>query len=71
MLATELRDHLYKEMCKGRRPQVVLVTQKDYTDLIQDLTGKRDVFEPLIFQGVMIVTAEMVLMLNPDIYTRS
>jgi hypothetical protein len=64
MLASELRDRLVQEMIFGRRPQVVILGQKSWQDLAADLTGKRDAFEPLIFQGVMVVTHEQVLTLS-------
>lgn len=64
MLATELRDRLVQEMIFGRRPQVVVLGRGSWKELVADLTGKRDAFEPLIFQGVMVVTHEQLLNLS-------
>lgn len=61
MLATELRDKLVREMMRGRRPQVVLMTTPDWMELVGDLTGRRDAFEPIYFQGVMVVTEDQIL----------
>lgn len=61
MLATALRDILYKEAVNGRRPAVVILDTVNFTEFVADLVGKRDVFDPVVFQGVQVVSKEQVL----------
>lgn len=63
MLATGLRDILYKEAVNGRRPAVVILDADSFTEFVADLVGKRDVFDPVVFQGVQVVSKEQVLQL--------
>lgn len=61
MLATTLRDVLLKEAVQGRRPAVVVMDIPNFTEFIADLTNRRDVFEPVVFQGVQVVSKDMIL----------
>lgn len=61
MLATTLREVLLKEAIQGRRPAVVVMDVENFTEFIADLTGRRDVFEPVVYQGVQVVSKDQIL----------
>jgi hypothetical protein len=68
MLVTELRGRLLEERKRGRKPAVVILTEKDFNEILEDLTIKTDVFDPIVLFGVQIVIDSQILRLteNPE-----
>ena len=60
MLVTEFRAHLLKERTEGKRPEIVIMSEKDFQELLGDLTIKSEVFDPVILHGVRVVSTSMV-----------
>lgn len=49
MLVNELSKVLVEEKMKGRKPTVVILSEKDFLELVEDSPIKRDIFDPVIF----------------------
>lgn len=64
MLVTELRGRLMEERKQGRKPAVVVLTEKDFEEILADLTIKTDVFDPIVLFGVQIVIDSQILRLT-------
>lgn len=61
MLVTDLRKILLEERKEGRKPAVVVLSQKDFDEILADLSIKMDVFDPIIIHGVQVVVAAQIL----------
>ena len=64
MLVTDLRVRLLEERKQGRKPAVVVLTEKDFNEILEDLTIKTDVFDPIVLFGVQIVIDSQILWLT-------
>lgn len=64
MLVTELRTRLLEERKRGRKPAVVILTEKDFNEILDDLTIKTDIFDPVVLFGVQIVIDSQILRLT-------
>lgn len=56
-----LRKVLLEERMNGRRPLVVVLGDKDFRELLEDLTIKYDIFDTIFVQGVHVVTENQIL----------
>lgn len=66
MLVKDLREVLYEERKQGRKPAVVVLSQKDFEEILEDLTIKTDVFDPIILFGVQIVVQAQILQIGEN-----
>jgi len=64
MLVTDLRGILLEERKRGRKPAVVILNEKDFQEILEDLTIKTDVFDPIVLFGVQIVIDSQILRLT-------
>ena len=64
MLVTDLRVRLLEERKQGRKPAVVVLTEKVFEEILADLTIKTDVFDPIVLFGVQIVIDSQILRLT-------
>ena len=64
MLATGLREILLEERKQGRKPAVVILNEKDFQEILEDLPIKADVFDPIILFGVQVVLESQILRLT-------
>lgn len=64
MLVTELRARLMEERKRGRKPAVVILNEKDFQEILEDLTIKTDVFDPVVLFGVQVVIDSQILRLT-------
>lgn len=69
MTVIQFREHLLKERLKGKRPEVVLVSESDYKELVEDLPGKNDPLESLTLYGAKVTTpAQVLLLTDPSLH---
>lgn len=66
MLVADLRKILLEERKQGRKPAVVVLTEKDFQEILEDLTIKTDVFDPIIVHGVQIVLQAQILQVGEN-----
>jgi len=64
MIVTDLRGILLEERKRGRKPAVVILNEKDFQEILEDLTIKTDVFDPIVLFGVQIVLDSQILRLT-------
>lgn len=64
MVVNELRGILLEERKRGRKPAVVILNEKDFQEILEDLTIKTDVFDPIVLFGVQIVLDSQILRLT-------
>lgn len=64
MLVTDLRAILLEERKRGRKPAVVILNEKDFQEILADLTVKHDVFDPIVLFGVQVVLDSQILRLT-------
>lgn len=64
MLVKDLRERLMEERKRGRKPAVVILNEKDFQEILEDLTIKTDVFDPIVLYGVQVVLDSQILRLT-------
>lgn len=64
MEVTKLREILLEERKRGRKPAVVILNEKDFQEILEDLTIKVEVFDPIVLFGVQIVLDSQILRLT-------
>lgn len=64
MLVADLRKLLMEERKRGRKPAVVILNEKDFQEILEDLTIKTDVFDPIVLYGVQVVLDSQILRLT-------
>lgn len=64
MLVTDLRKKLTEERLAGRRPSIVVLEAGDFEELLNDLSIKTDVFDPIVLFGVRVVLPDEILNLE-------
>lgn len=64
MLVVDLRKILLEERKRGRKPAVVILNERDFQEILEDLTIKTDVFDPIVLFGVQIVIDSQILRLT-------